>query len=160
MAKAETWQKLQYFKKEENWGDADAISDDLLLTLDDFRRYVGCRIIITAGVATSGHSGKSFHYRDQGACAVDCVLPEYPRSQVDLILDASRFGFTGIGYYPHWTYQGKTVGGLHLDVRPLKWDADFTLNYQHSRWLGIIDDGKLKYLALTYDNLQKYGGIK
>ena len=158
MAKAETWQKVRYFEPTENWGDADAISDDLILRLDDFRHYLGIPCYITAGVSTSGHSGKSYHYREQGACAVDCVFPDYSGHPLDLILDATRFGFTGIGYYPHWQWKGEVVGGLHLDVRPMGLDADGTLNYRHSRWLGIMRDGKQVYLPLTYNNLKRYIG--
>jgi glycosyltransferase involved in cell wall biosynthesis len=40
-----------------------------------------------------------------------------------------RFGFSGIGYYPDWEFQGIKCGGLHLDTRPLGIDSDGTLNY-------------------------------
>ena len=44
MASEETWNKLQFFKRDsegDNWGEPDAISDDLLFVLDDFRRAIG-----------------------------------------------------------------------------------------------------------------------
>ena len=163
MAKAETWAKLKHFKKTENWGDPDAINDEHLLRLDDFRSYLGCPIHVTHAVKNSGHSKKSFHYprtnergEQIGACATDIVIPTYDGSLIDLILDATRFGFVGIGYYPHWTYRGVKVGGLHLDSRPLSWDLDETLNYSHSRWIGIVEDGIQKYIPMTFQNLMKY----
>lgn len=166
MATKETWSKLRYFKPNDpvdKWGDADAINDVLILALDDFRHYVQCPIYVTAGVKDSGHSAKSFHYREQGACAVDVVITEYKKSAVDLILDATRFGFTGIGYYPNWHWNGMKGNGLHLDMRPLIWESDNTLNYSHSRWMGIkqIVNGSEKqvYIPMTFENIIKYGGI-
>lgn len=166
MASDETWSKLRYFKKNstDRWGNAELISDDLLLRLDDFRHYLGCAIHVSRGVATTGHSKNSYHYpkysgdgRQVGACAVDVLIPDFVESPFDLILDASRFGFTGIGYYPHWRWRGVVVGGLHLDMRPLKWDQDETINYTHSRWMGIPDGaGGQRYIELNHENLIKH----
>lgn len=166
MATKETWSKLRYFKKNgsDNWGDVDAISDVHLLRLDDFRHFIGVPITVTHGVKTSGHSKKSFHYRKKdkngleiGACATDIMIPDYPGSPFDLMMDAMRFGFTGLGYYPHWKYKGKMCGGLHLDSRPLRWDSDKTINYSHSRWMGIYNEaGKQIYIELSFANLIKY----
>jgi len=156
MAKIETWKKLRYFKpdsKIDQWGDASAISDDLLLRLDDFRHWLGVPIFIASGVKAGGHAQRSYHYKINGACAVDIVIPGYMETAVDLVLDATRFGFTGIGYYPHWKYNGKVCGGLHLDTRPMKWDSDDTKNYSHSRWMGVLVGGKQTYIELDYENL-------
>jgi len=159
MASKETWDKLKHFKPTENWGDADAISDLLLLTLDDFRDYIGVPIIVSNAVATSGHSSKSYHYRSQGACAVDVMLPEYRGGVIDLLFDVFRFGFSGVGYYPDWSYNANVVGGLHLDVRPLKWGNDKTLDYKQARWMGVNENGKQVYKPLILENIKKYGGI-
>ena len=169
MASMETWDKLRYFKrgsKVDNFGNEVLISDDLLLKLDDFRHYVGVPVIVTHGVKTSGHNPNSFHYPRMddndvqiGACAVDVVLPTYNYGPYNLLLDALRFGFTGLGFYPHWKFRGRQVGGLHLDARPLKWDSDFTKNYKQSRWMGVKDEsGKQVYVALNMQNLVKYCG--
>lgn len=161
MASEETWKKLKFFKPyntSDNWGDPNAIDDSLLFALDDFRRFLGVPVYVTVGVADSGHSEKSYHYREQGACAVDVVIPGYEHGPANLVLSALRFGFTGLGWYPHWQYGGKTVGGLHLDMRPLKWEEDFTINYQHSRWIGVPNAGKLTFLPLTIENITTYGG--
>jgi hypothetical protein len=165
VATKETWSKLKYFKPNglDKWGDANAISDRLLFALDDFRHFLGVPVYVTCGVETGGHSGNSFHYPENGACAVDVIVPEYLGTPFDLVLDATRFGFTGIGYYPHWHWNGLIGNGLHLDMRPLKWDKDETLNYQHSRWMGIKQKvggaEKQVYIPLTYENILKYGGI-
>lgn len=167
MASDVTWTKVKkYFKKDskiDKWGDPDLISDDLLLRLYDFRDWLGLPIYILHGVKTGGHSASSFHYprkdkdgKQIGACAVDIVIPDYDESPFDLILTATRFGFTGIGYYPHWKYKGITTGGLHVDTRPLKWDKDDTLNYSHSRWLGVKIAGKQQYIEMDFQNLLNY----
>lgn len=159
MASLETWTKLKYFKansQTDSWGDVNAISDDLLLKLDDFRHYIQSPVIVTAGVSERGHSTKSFHYKENGACAVDIIIPQCQLHPIDLIMEATRFGFTGIGYYPHWKWRDKIVGGLHLDVRPLPLQADNTLDYRHSRWLGVMRDGKQIYIPMTFDNVMKH----
>lgn len=167
MASDETWNKLRYFKKDskvDQWGDTSAISDTHLLRLDDFRHWLGVPVYVLHGVKTRGHSPSSFHYRktdkngkEIGACATDIIIPDYDKTPFDLVLDATRFGFTGIGYYPHWSFRGKRTGGLHVDSRPLKWDNDGTLNYSHSRWLGVLNqEGKQEYIALDFHNLVKY----
>lgn len=160
MARKETWNMLRYFKPNstiDQWGDVDAINDNLLLRLDDFRHWLGVPIYITAGVKNGGHAKGSYHYKEHGACAVDVIIPDYMETGFDLIMDATRFGFTGIGYYPHWKWKGKMVGGLHLDMRPLRWDEDSTKNYTHSRWMGVLNSkGVQEYIELDYSNLVKY----
>lgn len=149
MASDETWGKLRYFKKDsptDKWGDPSRISDKHLLALDDFRHYIGVPIVVTSGVSTSGHSTNSYHYPQNGACATDIIIPKYKRSPFDLILDATKFGFNGIGYYPHWQLGGVVYGGLHLDSRPFK----------AARWMGVPLNGKQVYIDLTYENLLKY----
>lgn len=169
MASKETWGKARHFRPDsptDQWGDANAIDDSLIMALDDFRRFIQCPIHISRGVSSSGHSTKSFHYREQGACAVDALIPNYQGGPVNLLLDAMRFGFRGIGWYPGWKYKGIMCGGLHLDMRPLKWEADETLNYRLSRWIGIPQssyvDGKLIqkqiYMPMNMENIIKYGG--
>lgn len=160
MASEETWQKLKFFKKEGSdvWGDAELIADDLLFRLDDFRRNVGVAVNVLRGVATAGHSTNSFHYPQNGSCAVDVVLPQYKGRGLELVLEANRFGFTGIGWYPHWRFKGETVGGLHLDTRPLRRDSDGTLNYRYNRWIGVLKDGKQVYEAMSAKRIIELGG--
>lgn len=165
MALKETWEKLQHFKREsatDVWGDPDALDDLVLLRLDDLRHYLGVPGYVTSGVRPETDGKTSYHTRGKGACAVDVMFPENQLHPIDLIFTAMRFGFTGIGYYPHWHWKGINCGGLHLDTRPLGMDADGTQNYGNSLWMGIkvLDDSsdnkgttKQKYIPLTYANI-------
>ncbi len=164
MATKETWEKVQkYFPRHsdsDKWGSSSEIADDLLLVLFDLRSYIGVPIYVLGGVG-GNHSKNSFHYIQNGACACDIAIPDYPGSPVDLLFDVFRFDFRGVGFYPDWKYkEGVQAKGLHLDRRPLKWDPDFTLNYKESRWLGVKDNGKQIYLPLTYTNLKQRGALE
>lgn len=158
MATDHVWDKLQFFKKDsetDNWGDPDALDDQLLLCLDDFRRFIGVPVHVLWG--TNGkHSANSFHYVQNGACAVDVAIPDYAGSPMDLLFDVFRFPFTGVGFYPDWKYHGKPAKGLHLDRRPLKWDNDFTVNYRQSRWMGVKGTEGQVYLPLNWENIEKH----
>jgi hypothetical protein len=156
MASEEIWNKLKYFKKTENWGNADAISEELLLRLDAFRSVVGVPIVITRGIGGKSHSERSFHKsrkdrdgKEIGNCAVDVVLPSYDLSPFDLVFEALKF-FNGVGWYPHWFGGGKVCGGLHLDMRPL-------VDGRKTTWMGILDSsGNQKYINLTFDDMVKF----
>jgi hypothetical protein len=162
MASKETWETLRYFKPNglDNFGDPDAINDALLFRLDDFRHFLNVPFYVTSGVRPETDGRTSYHTRSKGACAVDVVMPEHNGHPIDLIFAAMRFGFSGIGYYPDWEFKGIQCGGLHLDTRPLGIDADGTLNYGHSLWMGVKakdpnDSSKIiqKYIPLTYANI-------
>lgn len=157
MASKETWSKLRYFKPDngvDNFGDADAISDILLLRLDDFRHYVGIPIYVSSGVRPETDGKTSYHTRSKGSCAVDVLLPQYEGHPIDLIFTAMRFGFSGIGWYPDWEWKGIKCGGLHLDTRPLGKDSDGTENYGHSLWMAF---GKPQaYIPLNYVNIIRH----
>lgn len=161
--------KCRYFSKDskiDQWGDVRFLDGKHLLKLDDFRHYIGVPVYVTSSVRRSNGS-KSYHNpgkhkngRIIKACATDIIIPEYDKSPYDLVLDATRFGFTGIGYYPHWRWDGEIVGGLHVDSRPLKWEADETINYKHSRWMGVLaEDNSQRYISLTFENMLKYSGF-
>lgn len=159
MASEETWQKVsQFFRPDsdlDNWGDPDAISDELLLVLFDFRRWIGLPVFVLWG--TNGkHSHDSFHYVQNGACAVDVAIPDFSGHPIDLLFDVFRFPFTGVGYYPDWKYGPKSANGLHLDTRPLKWDEDDTKNYRHNRWIGVKGSDGQVYLPFSFENIDKH----
>lgn len=156
MASKETWAKLRHFRPDsttDKWGEPDAINDALLLHLDDFRNFLGVPFYVTSGVRVDDPSKPSYHSRRKGACAVDVVIPQYEGHPIDLILAAMRFGFTGIGWYPHWEWNGIKCGGLHLDMRPLGQDPDGTENYGHSQWMAIKVKNSQRYIPLTYANI-------
>lgn len=56
---------------------------------------------------------------------------------------AKLSGFTGIGIYPHWTLNGKTAGGLHVDIRTTHHPAD------PATWGGIKFEGQQTYVSLN-----------
>jgi len=156
MASKETWSKIRYFEADngvDKFGDPDAISDTLLLSLDDFRHFLQLPLYVTSGVRPESDGRNSYHTRGKGACAVDVVCPQYEGHAIDLIFAAMRFGFSGIGYYPDWHFKGIKCGGLHLDTRPLGMDADGTKNYGHSLWMGVKVKGKQTYIGLNYANI-------
>ena len=144
------WDNLRYFSKVskvDQWGDPDAINKDLILRLDNFRHFIGFPIYVTSGVRNQDSSKGSYHHPEKGACAVDIVIPGYNKTPFDLVIDATRFNFTGIGLYLHWKFQGKVTGGLHLDMRPFDRGA---------RWMGVLDQNrKQHYVTLNFINLMK-----
>ena len=108
------WKSLKYFKadsKLDNWGDPAKMDSFLLMFLDEFREAVGSPLIVT-----SGYRGGDPAQHGLGR-AVDVVAPEWGGSLFDLYLMAERFNFSGIGIYRDWLYNGKKLGGLHLDTR-------------------------------------------
>lgn len=153
MAKINTWKNLRYFKptsKYDNWGDPVAIDETLLHRLDNFRHFIGHPVYVTSGVRNNESSKRSYHHPVKGACAVDVVIPDYEKTAFDLVLDAMRFGFNGVGFYPHWKWQGNVVGGLHLDTRK-------TVNDRSAQWMGVLSPEKKQvYIGLSFLNLMKY----
>lgn len=136
------WNNIKYFSPHENWGDWTKIYKKLIYTLDKFREYLGKPIIINCGYSTTGHTSKSFHYKGM---AVDIHIKNM--HVVDQFLAAERFDeFNGIGLYPNWHNPG-----LHLDIRP----KTAKKNYD-ARWLGIIKNGKMTYVSLSWKNIIKY----
>ena len=158
MASDEVWGQLKHFDKNsdtDNWGDVDAISDELLLKLDDFRDYIGVPVLVLWGTGGK-HSSRSYHYVERGACAVDVAIPNYRATPIDLLIDVFRFNFRGVGFYPDWVYHGKQAKGLHLDTRPYMWDVDGTKNFRESRWIGVRGAQGQEYMSLSWDNINKH----
>ena len=164
MAIQAAWKGLKYFKPDENWGPLNAtpeqnkwasklISPYTLHRLDEMRGKLGTPFIPTCGVdpRIGAHAKESYHRPDAkgGPSAVDGVIPFCKLSPIDVILLAEKFGFTGIGFYVGWKYEGKAVMGLHLDYRPLD-------GYMQARWLGVPIEGKQTYIAMNEANIRKY----
>lgn len=159
MASKKTWSKCHYFKpdsKIDNWGDPYAINDTTVLALDDFRRFIGLPVFVTRG--TQGTRDNSMHSKKNGYKAVDVIVPDWDGSAIDFLFAAFRFPFAGLGFYPHWHWKGKRSYGLHLDTRTMPREKDFTLNYKQARWMGVNENGKQVYKALSLANLMKYCG--
>ncbi len=142
--KMRDWTLVNHFTKDENWGNPFLINEDLIYKLDGFRKELGVPIIITCG--TQGkHKAGSFHYTGD---AVDFVIADRcALDPLDIAFLALRFGFSGIGYYPHWKLWGKEVGGWHLDLTTKR----------KAMWLGVMEKGEQAYRRFSGKNLKKYG---
>ena len=149
MASEQAWKSLRHFRPNgpDNFGDPNAIDEKLLFYLDDFRDYIGTPVIVTSGVRPDVPGKSSFHTRKKGSCAVDVVIPGYQKSVIDLLIDVTRFKFTGIGFYQGWMHKGHEVIGLHLDTRPSDVGA---------RWIGFQERGKQVYGELSFKTLLEH----
>jgi len=111
------WQRIsRYFSKKEQWGNPDAISGLLLMTLYQIRYCSGWPIIIHCG--TQGkHCKNSFHYK---GLAVDFhfdantnnTLLEQTQHLLKFLDEMQLTKSVGLGLYPEWHHSG-----FHFDVR-------------------------------------------
>lgn len=156
---------LKYFNKDskvDKWGDFEKMDAFLLMFLDEFREAINTPLIVTSAYR-QGNPGTHGMGR-----AVDVVAPKWEGSLFDLYLIAERFGFTGIGIYRDWTYNGKKIGGLHLDTR-IVMGAYNSEGLMGARWFCIRPGAdkltdiseilKIKqcYLKLDVDTLKREG---
>ena len=101
------WKQIKHFRPNENWGDPERMSFELLKRLDALREFCSHRIIIHRGYAVNGHTKNSQHYLGRAA-----DLRIVGVSLINQYLLAERFNFGGLGVYPEWSNPG-----LHCDVR-------------------------------------------
>jgi len=147
------WLALKHFKKHgtsDKWGDPDKLDALLLMKLDDLREFIDKPIHVTSGY-------RAGDLKEHGAGrALDVVCPTMPL--FDFYLAAERFGFTGLGVYAHWKWDGVDVGGLHLDQRVLgvKIGTENTQT-RGARWFCYKDQTQKQiYTTLNEYNLKKY----
>ena len=138
------------FTKKEAWGDPLKMEPEFLLELHAARKFINEPFYILQG--TQGkHASKSQHYL---GLACDFIIDAPRKHPLDILIALERFDFTGIGYYPHWKYDGRVTGGWHLDKRKIE-PYGFG-----ARWMGILlEDGNQTYVDLSYKNLVKFGVI-
>ena len=134
---------------EDNWGDKSKISLKLIGELNRFNKYIDTQMVITSGYRPKKSPADSFSYHQTGE-AVDVVFPLFKGSLVDMFLKALRFNFNGVGIYKDWHFEGKTVGGLHLDVR----NKD-----SKSIWMAYNVKGVQTYDNLSFANLKIRGFV-
>jgi uncharacterized protein YcbK (DUF882 family) len=141
------WKKLRFFRPSDVFAP-DKIDFTLMYKLDQLRIFINKPIIITSSNDPGQvHENNSYHYK---GLAVDIVVPQAD-NMMDVYLAATRFNWGGIGIYPDWKYDGKTVGGMHLDVRPV--DA----SGHNASWMGV--GSPQQYVAFNKTNLKLYGVI-
>lgn len=150
------WSILKHFKKygtSDVWGDPNKLDATLLMKADDLREFVGMTIHVV-----SGYRDGDPREHGQGN-ALDLICPGLPL--LDFYLAAERFGFTGLGVYPHWQWDGVVTGGLHCDVRPLGVRiGTHNTEYKGARWLAYKnDEGNQIYTVLNKENLKRYNVI-
>jgi hypothetical protein len=143
------WSGLRYFDQYESWGDSERMDRELLGYLDEFRHFLGMKVVVLCG--TQGqHVANSQHPYGK---AVDIIVPNWKKHILDLMLAATRFPFRGLGIYPDWVYNKKRVGGLHLDTRDL---TISTPKVHKAFWMGIKQNGKTTYLPLDFKHLKQH----
>lgn len=140
---------IKYFKKSE-FHRPEMMDRNFLLKLDAYRKFTDMSLLVTS--STDGlHTQDSPHYLGLAVDIIPLGMKQKDKTLFQMYLDAERFGFCGIGIYPHWKYKGVEVGGLHLDHGKL-----FNKN-RARRWMGIKDqNGKQSYIALNEFNLKQY----
>lgn len=129
----------------DQWGDASKMDHTLLLQLDQLREHIKTAIYVSSGFRLSGSTADSQHKLGR---AVDVLCPGM--DLFSFYLAAERFGFQGIGIYPHWKWKNVMIGGLHLDTRTTG----------PARWMGVLSPVGQTYVALDPKNLKDYGVIK
>ena len=118
----------------EHGGKIRRLLVELLL---DVRAIWNKPLIVLAGLATTGHADKSYHYTDppirEGADAVDFIIPAVPFSDVFVRLINFK-DIRGIGLYSNWRYKGEATPGFHIDTRPsgLLWYRDQAGQYYYN----------------------------
>ena len=124
----ENFKGLKHFDPDEAWGDPSKISRDLLVRLDAWREYTGAPFYVTFG--TQGKHVGPWHGL---GLAVDGVVDVRGGSKLDLVLQAERFNFTGMGLYPMARHPTcATPFGFHFDVRPIGY-------VKQNRWIATRD---------------------
>lgn len=134
--------KLRYFTKEEFGTNANKLNEDLLMHLDKLRAAVGFPLYITSAYR---EGDKGYHGR---GLALDIVCPAWDKSYIEFyeVVKNTDF-FNGIGLYANWTYKGKKVVGVHIDMR----GGRFTC------WLGLGNSkANASYALLNADTVRKY----
>lgn len=111
------FKRLEFFTKEERWGDPERVNGALLLTLDALRRRIGLPFVIHCAYKRGGHAQNSQHYLGN---AVDFHIEgiAFPQALALLELALAEHNLSehvGLGIYPEWH-----TPGFHLDVRGTK----------------------------------------
>jgi hypothetical protein len=116
----------EFYRNDRNW--FQDCSPRLLVLLDTFRHTTGTCIIsphpLAIGRVDYEKNPDSYHNYDvYGEVQAIDVFPSIPhwmeveKAKDIWVREAKHIGFTGIGIYNKWTYNGEARPGMHLDVR-------------------------------------------
>lgn len=149
------WSKLKWFRKHEGpfgFGEPDRVDFQLLWFLDLFREYLGLPIVVRCG--TQGVHVSCWHEK---GLAVDVLIDCAVRGPLNVLLDATRFPFTGIGIYPLAKYDRmKRPVGFHFDCRPVS-EANGLVS---ARWIATpCGRDTIEQWKLDEQNLRRFGVI-
>lgn len=148
------WSRFQQINEEMNWGDKALMVPEFLYELDSFLVYLKQAFFISCGTGGQ-HAEHSLHYSGR-ATDVLFVSPR-PGSLLDSYTGALRFGFTEVGVYPRWKFNGREVGGLHLGLA----GHDPNEAIRRKTWMGVpAENGSQTYIGATAKNFVTYGLLK
>lgn len=139
---------LRNFKDSE-FNGVDRMNPILLQKVDAVRDFFNCSVIILS-------SFREGDLKQHGKGNALDIMIKTNLHLFDQYLVLERFGFAGLGIYPHWKFnkndpKEETKGGFHIDERPLD---DFVA----ARWMAHINDlGVQEYTPLTLRNISSYG---
>lgn len=141
------WDKIEHFTRDEFqdplYGpkSGDLIDGALLVLLVRLRYETGWPMVIHWAVGGAvdidgahGHANLSYHLRDMGCKAVDFHFVTSAPVRLQYY-EVARVGFSGLGFYPEWKWNGVITPGWHVDFRP---------KTRTQRW--TLKDGKYIYL--------------
>jgi len=154
----ELFKSIKWFSPQENWGNVEKVSPELITALDIFRSAHGKPVHISpvdgaVYADNQGHLSNSWHYiiegRNTHSMAAD-IFPEESLIKAWLLaIKMARFG--GVGLYPFAAWQQpkkNLLGMLHLDIRPYSskvlWWRDVSGTYHY-----LNDENDINAVAST-----------
>lgn len=127
------WDRVKHFSRDEfqdpQYGpeSGDLIDGVLLEMLVRLRHGTGWPMMIHWAVGGAvdvdgahGHGDRSYHLKERGCKAVDFHFASRAPARLQYY-EVARSGFSGLGFYPDWKWNGVVTPGFHVDLRPKEW---------------------------------------
>jgi len=126
------WNRIEHFTRDEfqdpRYGpeSGDLIDPTFLVMIVRLRIETGWPMVVHWAVGGAvdidgahGHADRSYHLRDMGCKAIDFHFVTEVSVRLQYY-EVARAGFSGVGFYPEWTWNGMITPGYHLDGRQKK----------------------------------------